>query len=74
IGPQDSDLTLGTLPNNLTATIPTITDHLHDQGKIGQRVVSIFFQAVTMNPDTYFGEVTFGGTDHTKYAGNVAYT
>ncbi|KAG2368403.1 aspartic peptidase domain-containing protein [Suillus spraguei] len=72
IGPRE--LTRQTMLNHLDDTIPTFTDYLYDQGKILQHVVGIFFQPSTTNPESQFGEVTFGGTDNTKYIGEVAYT
>ncbi|KAG2364308.1 aspartic peptidase domain-containing protein [Suillus spraguei] len=71
IGPRD--LSLNTMPLALDDTIPTFTDYLYDQGEIGRHVVGIFFQPVTAEPDSEFGELTFGGTDSTNH-GNVAYT
>ncbi|KAG2352456.1 aspartic peptidase domain-containing protein [Suillus spraguei] len=62
-------LTLGTLPGALYDTIPTVTDYLVNQGKIGQHIVGIFFQ-----PGTDLREVTFGRSDYNKYIDNIVYT
>ncbi|KAG2364362.1 aspartic peptidase domain-containing protein [Suillus spraguei] len=72
IGPED--LTRGTMPHDLEGTIPTFTDYLYKQRKIGRHVVGIFFQPVTTEPDSEIGTLTFGGTDRTKYVGTVLYT
>ncbi|KAG2364323.1 aspartic peptidase domain-containing protein [Suillus spraguei] len=69
IGPED--LTSRTIKDDPDETIPNFTDYLHLQRKISRNVVGIFFQPVTREPDSQFGELTFGGTDSTKH---VAYT
>ncbi|KAG2033105.1 aspartic peptidase domain-containing protein [Suillus americanus] len=71
IGPLD--LTEGTLTNEPDTTIPTVTDNLYSQGIISQIVVGISFEPTTSESDTN-GELTFGGTDATKYTGAIAYT
>ncbi|KAG0695389.1 aspartic peptidase domain-containing protein, partial [Suillus ampliporus] len=71
IGPLD--LTEGTLTNEPGTTIPTVTQNLYTQGEISQIVVSVSFEPTTSTPDTN-GELTFGGTDATKYTGAIAYT
>ncbi|KAG2367591.1 aspartic peptidase domain-containing protein [Suillus spraguei] len=71
IGPLD--LTEGTLTDSPHTTIPTITDNLYSQGTISRIVVSISFEPTTSETDTN-GELAFGGTDPTKYIGNIAYT
>ncbi|KAG1894974.1 aspartic peptidase domain-containing protein [Suillus fuscotomentosus] len=68
IGPLD--LTEG---ESSTATIPTVTDSLYSQGIISQIIVSLSFEPTTSESDTN-GELSFGGTDATKYTGAVAYT
>ncbi|KAG2370266.1 aspartic peptidase domain-containing protein [Suillus spraguei] len=73
IGP--TVLSLDTLIDEPDKMSPTITDYLYDQGKIDEHVVGIFFQPITAeSEDSLSGEVTFGGTDNTKYFGNVVYT
>ncbi|KAG2350640.1 acid protease [Suillus weaverae] len=71
IGPVD--LTVNTLINSPATTIPTVTDNLYGQGAISQNVVAIFFEPPT-SPKVINGELTFGGTDATKYTGSIAYT
>ncbi|KIJ66218.1 hypothetical protein HYDPIDRAFT_86415 [Hydnomerulius pinastri MD-312] len=71
IGPLD--LTEGTLTNDETATIPTVTDNLYSEGTIAQTVVGVFFAPTTSDDDTN-GELTFGGVDTTKYTGTLTYT
>ncbi|KAG2068135.1 acid protease, partial [Suillus decipiens] len=71
IGPLD--LTEGTLTNAPHTTIPTVTDNLYSQDTISQIVVSVSFEPTTSKTDTN-GELTFGGTDSTKYIGDIAYT
>ncbi|KAG2032340.1 aspartic peptidase domain-containing protein, partial [Suillus americanus] len=71
IGPLD--LTEGTLTNEPSTTIPTVTDNLYSQGIISEIVVGISFEPTTTETDTN-GELTFGGTDATKYTGAIAYT
>ncbi|KAG2076959.1 acid protease [Suillus decipiens] len=71
IGPVD--LTEGTLTKLPSMTISTVTDNLHKQGTIPQDVVSIFFEPSSSQTETT-GELTFGGTDATKYTGDIVYT
>jgi hypothetical protein len=66
-------LTEGTLTDEPDTTIPTVTDNLYSQGIISQIVVGISFEPTTSESDTN-GELTFGGTDATKYTGAIAYT
>ncbi|KAG2357790.1 aspartic peptidase domain-containing protein [Suillus spraguei] len=74
IGPKA--LSRGSLKNDKTAEIqiPTYTDYLFDEGKIGQNLVSLFFQPSTADPESDFGELTFGDPDYTKFTGNIVYT
>lgn len=71
IGPLD--LTEGTLTNEPTTTIPTVTDNLYSEGIISEIVIGISFEPTTSQTDTN-GELTFGGTDATKYTGAITYT
>ncbi|KDQ62989.1 hypothetical protein JAAARDRAFT_168376 [Jaapia argillacea MUCL 33604] len=70
IGPVD--LTQGTLSPDTSSTIPTVTDNLFTQGTISNHLVAISFEP-TIVPDTMNGELTFGGTDRSKYTGSVNY-
>ncbi|EGO05010.1 hypothetical protein SERLA73DRAFT_82569 [Serpula lacrymans var. lacrymans S7.3] len=71
IGPLD--LTEGTLTDEQDATIPTVTDNLYSQGTIPEAVVGVSFEPTTSEEVTN-GELTFGGTDSTKYTGAITYT
>ncbi|KAG2132311.1 aspartic proteinase [Suillus bovinus] len=66
-------LTLGTLIDDPTTAIPTVTDNLHSQGTIHREVVSISFEPTNSQPVTN-GELTFGGTIANKHAGPITYT
>ncbi|KAG2068470.1 acid protease, partial [Suillus decipiens] len=75
IGPKE--LTRGALLNAPDERFSTITDYLFEQGKIPQRLVSLYFQPSFQNQnedDT--GILTFGGviTNPTYDIGNIAYT
>ncbi|KAG1765088.1 aspartic peptidase domain-containing protein [Suillus occidentalis] len=71
IGPVG--LTKGSLTNSPKTTIPIITENLHSEGIIPEMVVSVSFEPTTSLSITN-GELTFGGTDATKYTGSIAYT
>ncbi|EPT03815.1 hypothetical protein FOMPIDRAFT_1022024 [Fomitopsis schrenkii] len=64
-------LTEGTLGSS-SATIPTVTDNLLSQGTIETEVLAVSFEPATSESDTN-GELTFGGTDASKYTGSIAY-
>jgi Eukaryotic aspartyl protease len=70
LGPND--LTLGTLFPDNTSVIPTVTDNLYGQEKIEKNLVAVYFEPTTQDSATN-GELTFGGTDSTKYTGNITY-
>jgi len=65
-------VTEGTLTNEPSTTIPTVTTNLYTQGVISEEVVSISFEPTTSQEVTN-GELTFGGTDSTKYIYDIAY-
>jgi cathepsin E len=67
IGPRD--LTLGTLLPHYKSTILTVTDNLFMQGIIEQNLIAMSFEPTTS--ETVYGELTFGGTDSTKYTGDA---
>ncbi len=71
IGPNS--LSVGTLSPHNSSTISTITDNLYQQGKISQDLVSLYFEPTNSK---WFanGELTFGGTDSSKYTGDVTYS
>jgi hypothetical protein len=66
-------LTEGTLTDEPDTTIPTVTDNLYSEGTISEIVVGVSFEPTTSESDAN-GELTFGGTDATKYTGAIAYT
>ncbi|KAG2067498.1 acid protease [Suillus decipiens] len=67
-------LTVGSLQDLPTEPIPTVTDSLFGQGTISENVVGIFFQPFISSRLENTGQITFGGTDPTKYNGNIGYT
>ncbi|KAJ3837258.1 aspartic proteinase precursor [Lentinula raphanica] len=69
IGPDD--LTEGTVSG--VSTVPTVTDNLFNQGTISEKVVAISFEPTTSEEVTN-GELTFGGTDSSKFTGDITYT
>ncbi|KAH7929466.1 acid protease [Leucogyrophana mollusca] len=72
LGPED--LTEGAVVGGSEdTTFPTVTDNLYLEGTISQVVVSVSFEPTTSEEVTN-GELTFGGTDPTKYTGDIAYT
>ncbi|KIP11123.1 hypothetical protein PHLGIDRAFT_64293 [Phlebiopsis gigantea 11061_1 CR5-6] len=68
IGPLD--LTEDTLNPDTTTTIPTVTSNLFTQGAIPSNLVSVSFAPTTSLSDTN-GELTFGGTDSSKFTGSI---
>ncbi|TBU30450.1 aspartic peptidase A1 [Dichomitus squalens] len=68
IGPVD--LTVGTLSPDTTTTIPTVTDNLFSQGVITEDLVSVSFEPTT-EASVVNGELTFGGTDSSKFTGAI---
>lgn len=66
VGPVD--LTEGTVSN--TTDVPTVTDNLYAQGTISSNLLGISYEpSSTANVPN--GELTFGGTDSTKYTGTL---
>jgi cathepsin E len=63
---------IGMLSPDNTSAIPTVTDNLYGQGKIEQNLVAVSFEPTTSAP-VINGELTFGGTDSTKYTGDITY-
>ncbi|KAJ3529152.1 hypothetical protein NM688_g7891 [Phlebia brevispora] len=73
IGPVD--LTLDTLSPDTRDTIPTgesFTDNLFTQGAIPEHLVAVSFEPTTTEESTN-GEVTFGGTDSSKFTGEISF-
>ncbi|KDR85732.1 hypothetical protein GALMADRAFT_53199 [Galerina marginata CBS 339.88] len=71
IGPVD--LTLGTLSPGTNTLIPTVTDNLFSSGAISAHSLGISFEP-SITGDDLNGELTWGGTDSTKFTGTVAFT
>jgi len=70
LGVGPTDLTQGTVAN--TTEIPTVTDNLFAQGTISEDSLGISFEPTTTN-GSLNGELTFGGTDSSKYTGEITY-
>ncbi|RDX41559.1 aspartic peptidase A1 [Lentinus brumalis] len=68
IGP--TDLTVGTLSPDTSSTIPTVTDNLFSQGIITADEVAVSFEPTTQE-EVVNGELTFGGTDSSKFTGSI---
>ncbi|KAF9820011.1 hypothetical protein IEO21_01673 [Rhodonia placenta] len=52
--------------------VPTVTDNLYSQGQISENLVAVSFAPTTSESDNN-GELTFGGTDSSKYTGSINY-
>ncbi|KAG2070907.1 acid protease [Suillus decipiens] len=72
IGP--AALTVGSLRDLPTDSIPTVTDSLYGQGTVSEDVFGIFCQPYVNSQLESTGQITFGGTDSTKYDGDILYT
>ncbi|KAI0329987.1 acid protease [Cubamyces sp. BRFM 1775] len=70
IGP--TDLTLDTLSPDTNKEIPTITDTLFAQRIIPAHEVSVSFEPTTTE-NVVNGELTFGGTDASKFTGTITF-
>ncbi|KAH8109685.1 family A1 protease [Phellopilus nigrolimitatus] len=68
IGPVD--LTAGTVSDG--STVPTVTDNLLSQGTISTEVIGVSF-APTQSDSITNGELTFGGTDPSKFTGSISF-
>ncbi|KZP14843.1 aspartic peptidase A1 [Athelia psychrophila] len=71
IGP--TDLTIGTLSPDTKAAIPTVTDNLFTTGTITDHTIGISFEPITSDTNQVNGELSFGGTDSSKYTGAITY-
>ncbi|THH13076.1 hypothetical protein EW146_g7101 [Bondarzewia mesenterica] len=71
IGP--ADLTIGTLSPGNRSPIPTVTDNLFNQEIIAKNLVAVSFEPTTNLPAKN-GELTFGGTDSSKFTGSITFT
>ncbi|KZV75452.1 acid protease [Peniophora sp. CONT] len=70
IGP--TDLTEGTVDG--VDEVPTFTDNLFQEGTIPMNSVAVSFVPATSDSASANGELTFGGTDSTKFTGDITYT
>ena len=70
IGPVS--LTQGTLNPDTNAFIPTVTDNLFSQGVITANEIGISFNPTT-SEIAENGELTFGGTDSSKFNGAITF-
>ncbi|KZT43813.1 acid protease [Sistotremastrum suecicum HHB10207 ss-3] len=70
IGPVD--LTSDTLSPDTNALIPTVTDNLFTNGVISSNEIGISFEPTTTSSITN-GELTFGGTDSSKFTGSITF-
>ncbi|KAJ7107809.1 aspartic peptidase A1 [Mycena epipterygia] len=71
VGPVD--LTEGTLSPDTTTLIPTVTDNLFSQGTIPLHLIGISFEPTTVD-EIENGEITWGGTDSSKFTGAINFT
>jgi cathepsin E len=70
IGPVD--LTLGTLSPDTNTLIPTVTDNLFSQHTISAHEIGVSFEPTT-TPENLNGEITWGGTDSSKFTGSITF-
>ncbi|KZP14852.1 acid protease [Athelia psychrophila] len=68
IGP--TDLTANTVEGE--NTVPTVIDNLFSQGTICAPIIGISFEPTNVVDDPN-GELTFGGTDSSKFTGDITY-
>jgi cathepsin E len=72
IGPVD--LTKGTLSPDTNALIPTVTDNLFARGVITDNEIRVSFEPITDSGGAQVnGELTWGGTDSSKYTGSITF-
>ncbi|KAJ7131383.1 aspartic protease [Mycena epipterygia] len=71
IGPVD--LTQGTLSPATMSTIPTVTDNAFSRGTIPLNLIAISFEPTTVD-EIENGEITWGGTDSSKFTGAISFT
>ncbi|KAJ6611444.1 acid protease [Mycena sp. CBHHK59/15] len=69
IGPVD--LTSGTVGS--TTSVPTVTDNLFKQGTIPVESIGISYVPTTSSTSAANGELMFGGTDASKFTGDISY-
>ncbi|KAJ6549506.1 acid protease [Mycena sp. CBHHK59/15] len=69
IGPVD--LTSGTVGS--TTSVPTVTDNLFKQGTVPVESIGISYVPTTSSTSAANGELMFGGTDASKFTGDISY-
>ncbi|KAF9374971.1 hypothetical protein CPC16_000967 [Podila verticillata] len=75
LGLGPTNLTLGTLSPDTNSAVPTVVDNLFAQRTIGADVFGVSFEPITNSSGTQVnGEISFGGTDSSKFTGNITYT
>lgn len=72
IGIGPTDLTLDTLSPDENSEIPTVVDNLFSQGTISSDLIGVSFEPTTSDSVTN-GEITFGGTDSSKFTGSITF-
>ncbi|KAF7351761.1 Aspartic protease [Mycena sanguinolenta] len=73
IGFGPVDLTEGTVSGS--TTVPTVLNNLLSQGSISTQVLGVSFAPESgSDEDDINGELTLGGTDSTKFTGDITYT
>lgn len=70
IGIGPTDLTEDTVAK--TSTVPTVTDNLFSQKTTSAHSVAVSFEPTTSDAVTN-GELTFGGTDSSKFTGSITF-
>ncbi|KZP33239.1 acid protease [Athelia psychrophila] len=66
------ELTQGTVDG--ADTVPTFMDNLYSSGAISSEVIGVSFAPENgSSDDSANGELTFGGTDSSKYTGSITY-
>ncbi|EKM61622.1 uncharacterized protein PHACADRAFT_248326 [Phanerochaete carnosa HHB-10118-sp] len=73
LGLGPTSLTIGTLSPDTTQSVPTVVDSLFQQAVIQQDLVAISFEP-TNSVGNANGELTFGGTDSSKFIGSIDFT
>jgi cathepsin E len=72
IGIGPTDLTLGTLSPDTNDLIPTVVDNLFSQGTISAHEIGVSFEPTTTD-EVLNGEITWGGTDSSKFTGSITF-
>ncbi|KAG6886398.1 hypothetical protein C0992_004255 [Termitomyces sp. T32_za158] len=73
IGIGPNKLTLGTLTPETNTLIATVTDNAFSSGLISSDQLGISFEPTT-SANALNGEISWGGTDRSKFTGNITFT